>query len=365
MKPVPAPDERAGVIGEGVGASPTSEDAPVSASRLSQVMGVVSSSRLEDMFQKAGPLDVEGAYWMPQLSVHCDKLRKRRDTPNGVVLAGRLRDSDIDVEVEVLQVKSLHEREVALKAAQALRDTSGGNVVTAYRLVFDLPGSPPGLELGGSEAGAVFFLTETGDSDLQEVMRNHNIAFIPETIKLRLLIQLLRGLRQMERAGWQHRGVEPRNLKIFGDCHSLCCDLKLAGFSHAGPLGERATASSWGAGVDYTAPEVLEGRGDQSRADVYSAGVVAYELFVGGLPGKDLGNDDNFKQFASRDKKTARLIRQMLRNNTSVWPWVRPNLEQSLLMAETVLAREFGEIVEPIVEQRRSSVRDNIAPISW
>jgi serine/threonine protein kinase len=99
-----------------------------------------------------------------------------------------------------------------------------------------------------------------------------------------LMRQMLLGLIPIHRAGIVHRDVRPENLflKAVGDAMQL----KVSDFSVCALLDSldlRAMAS-WIGVAPYKAPELSAGHSVSPAADLYSVGVVAYELLTGRLP---------------------------------------------------------------------------------
>jgi predicted ATPase/tRNA A-37 threonylcarbamoyl transferase component Bud32 len=99
-----------------------------------------------------------------------------------------------------------------------------------------------------------------------------------EQDKARLLIQTLQALIYLHRRDILHRDLKPGNVLVTGDGQVKVLDFGLSA----------ATAQARGADgtLAYMAPEVLREQRISRAADLYSVGVVAYELFVGSYPFK-------------------------------------------------------------------------------
>jgi serine/threonine-protein kinase len=96
------------------------------------------------------------------------------------------------------------------------------------------------------------------------------------------LVQLACGLEAAHRAGIVHRDLKPENVFL---CTSGA--IKILDFGLAKVLAGRAHASAHGAFFGtplYAAPEQARGTPIDARADLYSLGVVAFELLVGHPP---------------------------------------------------------------------------------
>lgn len=99
---------------------------------------------------------------------------------------------------------------------------------------------------------------------------------------LRLAEQLGGALDAAHAAGLVHRDVKPANILVSesGD-HAYLCDFGLA--KQASSHGMTQTGSFLGS-VDYCAPEQIEGRDVDGRADLYSLGAVLFHCLAGQPP---------------------------------------------------------------------------------
>ncbi len=97
---------------------------------------------------------------------------------------------------------------------------------------------------------------------------------------LRLLHDLLSALDFAHRQGVVHRDIKPANLLVEADGR-----LKLTDFGVARIAGEATrTQGSMIGTLKYMAPEQVQGQKVDARADLFSAGVVAYQLLTGVRP---------------------------------------------------------------------------------
>jgi hypothetical protein len=97
-----------------------------------------------------------------------------------------------------------------------------------------------------------------------------------------LLAQLGDALDAAHAIGLLHRDIKPANILIEGQRVYLS-DFGLARRSLAGPDSVTETAGFVGT-FDYAAPEVLDGRAIDARADIYALGCVFYVMLTGSVP---------------------------------------------------------------------------------
>jgi eukaryotic-like serine/threonine-protein kinase len=113
---------------------------------------------------------------------------------------------------------------------------------------------------------------------------------LPEKEVVQLGIQLAQGLAAAHAAGVLHRDLKPSNLRVTPDGLLKILDFGLATLSREAVLTLSVTqtietAPTAVAGtLPYMSPEQLLGDPVDERSDVYSAGVVLFELATGRLP---------------------------------------------------------------------------------
>ncbi|MDZ7792065.1 MAG: protein kinase [Xanthomonadales bacterium] len=152
------------------------------------------------------------------------------------------------------------------------------------------------LEYGELEDGAPFYVMpylpnsladELGKdvfdvSALEELPEEQHPRALPMERALAYLEQILTGLAAAHARGLIHRDIKPSNLML-----SESGQLRIVDFGIAkAPDGQHSTVSHLGLGSrNYMAPEQRESaKHVDARADVYSAGVVAYRMLTGKLP---------------------------------------------------------------------------------
>jgi len=101
---------------------------------------------------------------------------------------------------------------------------------------------------------------------------------------VRLLLPVARALQYAHSEGIVHRDVKPSNILITRSGEPMLTDFGIAKLLET---GDAQTLTGTGVGIgtpEYMAPEQGLGRGVDARADVYSLGIVLYELITGRKP---------------------------------------------------------------------------------
>ena len=134
-------------------------------------------------------------------------------------------------------------------------------------------------------AGNFLYLTMdfVDGSSLRQMLQSGPLK--PSTA-VKLFVQLCDGLQHAHESGVIHRDIKPENLLVDKESVLKIADFGLAKFNGEGETNEWTTLDSGRIGTPhYMAPEQIEKPHEvDHRADIYSAGVVLYEMLTGGLP---------------------------------------------------------------------------------
>jgi serine/threonine-protein kinase len=161
--------------------------------------------------------------------------------------------------------------------------------------------------------------------------------------------QTAEGTLALARAGWMHGDVKPANIVVSSWGHATLVDL---GFAARGELRASLADRPLLGTLNYIAPELLSSStGGDSQSDVYSLGVVLFEMLTGRLP----FDADDVAELASLHRqalpsdvrrlvphipiRAARLVQQML----SKQPLRRPSPAELVERLVTLEIETFAE----------------------
>ena len=97
---------------------------------------------------------------------------------------------------------------------------------------------------------------------------------------LHFITQIMRGLSHAHSRGIIHRDIKPQNIMVLRDGSVKVADFGIACLENA---AQTLTQEALGS-VHYISPEQARGDRIDARSDIYSAGVVLYEMLTGRLP---------------------------------------------------------------------------------
>jgi serine/threonine-protein kinase len=133
----------------------------------------------------------------------------------------------------------------------------------------------------GIDNGRPYLIQEfLSGTDLDAVISSGQYVSFPE--KLLILLQTARGLAYAHSHGVIHRDIKPANVRILEDGSVKLMDFGIAMLKDR---SSRLTRDGMTAGtVAYLAPEQIKGEPASPRSDVFSFGVLAYELLSSSRP---------------------------------------------------------------------------------
>ena len=151
--------------------------------------------------------------------------------------------------------------------ARAAANLSHPNIVTVHDFGFD--------------HGQLFIVMEhIPGKDLKTILRQRGRYSVEEAIPL--IVQACAGIGYAHRAGLVHCDIKPHNMIVTPDSRLKVTDFGIARALSTIMPDERADVV-WGS-PQYFSPEQAVGEAPSPASDVYSLGVVLYEVLTGALP---------------------------------------------------------------------------------
>ena len=133
----------------------------------------------------------------------------------------------------------------------------------------------------GEVDGTYFIVMEYVEGEtLKDLVRRRGRLSGSEAVRISL--QLLAALEFAHRTGIVHRDVKPQNVMLDRDGNAKVTDF---GIARAGDSGMTEAGSILGT-AQYLAPEQAKGQRVDERSDLYSVGIVLYEMLTGAVPFK-------------------------------------------------------------------------------
>jgi serine/threonine-protein kinase len=173
-----------------------------------------------------------------------------------------------DVALKMMLVDFSHDtaaRERFQREARAVARLQHRNVVTIH-------------ELGEVEGTPYIVMEFLGGRDLDALLKEG--ADLTLAKKLEIAAQVCEGLAYAHEQGIVHRDIKPGNVRVLDDGTVKILDFGIAKFAMSSVT---QTGTVMGT-PSYMAPEQIMGQGIDGRSDLFSAGVLLYELLSGNKP---------------------------------------------------------------------------------
>jgi serine/threonine protein kinase len=106
---------------------------------------------------------------------------------------------------------------------------------------------------------------------------------MPEERAIRIAVEVLEALDYIHANGVVHRDLKPENIMVGDDDSVKLIDFGIAGDAAA----RRLTYANFTATIgtpNYISPEQVKGQRGDGRSDIYSVGIILYEMLTGKLP---------------------------------------------------------------------------------
>lgn len=190
----------------------------------------------------------------------------------GMAVIYRARDLTLERQVAIKILRESYSADAEFRQrfhqeAKAAANLSHPNIITIHDFGYD--------------SGRLFIIMEyLPGTDLKSLLQRRGKFSVDETLEL--MIQACAGVGYAHRAGLIHCDIKPHNFIITPDKR-----LKVTDFGIARALAsiqpEEKTDVVWGS-PQYFSPEQAAGNAPSPASDVYSLGIVMYEMLTGQLP---------------------------------------------------------------------------------
>jgi serine/threonine-protein kinase len=190
----------------------------------------------------------------------------------GMGVVYRAHDRDLD---DLVAIKTL--RSDAVSADPTLLDRFKQEIKLARRITH--PNILRTHDLGETSGLRYLSMEYVKGITLKHLVESDQI--LPTPVALRIAKQMCAGLAAAHEAGVIHRDIKPQNILIEPSGGLKIMDFGIARLTE--DRGMTATGTVIGT-PDYMSPEQARGLPLDFRSDIYSTGVVLYELFTGALP---------------------------------------------------------------------------------
>jgi len=222
-------------------------------------------------------------------------------------------------------------RERFRQEAKAAANLSHPNIVTVHDF--------------GLDSDQLFIVMEyVPGTDLKSILKNRRHLPIDEA--LTLITQACSGIGYAHRAGIVHCDIKPQNMLVTPDQHLKVVDFGIARALASIPADEKSEVV-WGS-PQYFSPEQASGNPPSPASDVYSLGVVLFEMATGQLPFNGATPEELARQHQEMPPPSPSRLN----------PGISPELEQIILKvlskepsARYRTADQMGRVLLTLLEQ--------------
>lgn len=134
---------------------------------------------------------------------------------------------------------------------------------------------------GGEKRSRIYMVMEWCDGRLLREILHHGR--ISQQRAIRIAVKVLDALEYIHEQGVVHRDLKPENIMVDDQDNVKLIDFGIAGDSNARRLTYANFTATLGT-ADYISPEQVKGKRGDGRSDIYSMGVILYEMLTGRLP---------------------------------------------------------------------------------
>jgi serine/threonine protein kinase len=138
------------------------------------------------------------------------------------------------------------------------------------------------LDIGDNPAAPYLVFEYVDGKTLKEIINEHGR--LPQGTAVQISIRILSALRHAHEAGIIHRDIKPQNILVDKQGYIKVSDFGIARMVGTNTLADMEGKQSVMGSVHYFSPEQARGETTTFASDLYSVGVVLYEMLTGKVP---------------------------------------------------------------------------------